>query len=171
VFIVDVKSANPWFLVSVNVLSLYVYPVTKVSVIPVTKPHTSKVVPLFVTKVTHPVVGLYVPPVTFMSLSLNNAAEFVTLNVPPVVFVNDSCWVPAFALPLETWTSTTLPVYELKVVVGNLVPNAVSVSPVYVLNKVVANLASNSVCKFTTSLILWVCAELPKSDRFILPFV
>ena len=80
-------------------------PVTKVSVKPVTNPHTSKVVALFVVNVTHPVDGLYVPPVTFTSLSLNKAAEFVTLNVPPVVFVNDNCCVPAFALPLETWTS------------------------------------------------------------------
>ena len=104
-------------------------PVTKVSVIPVTKPQTSNVVPLLVVNVTHPFEGLYVPPVTLTSLSLNNAAELVTLNVPPVVFVNDSCCVTELALPLETKTSTTLPVYELKILVSNLSSICVCTSP------------------------------------------
>ena len=77
----------------------------KVSVKPVTKPQTSKLVPLFVVNVTHPVLLSYVPPVTFISLSENNAAEFVTVNVPPVLFVNVSCEVPALALPLTTYVS------------------------------------------------------------------
>ena len=59
-------------------------------------------VPLFVPKVIQPLLGLYVPPVTLISLSENKAAELVTLNVPPLLFVNVNCEFAALALPLTT---------------------------------------------------------------------
>ena len=48
-------TSTPLLLSNTKFSPVNVPPVTNVSVIPVTKPHTSKVVPLFVTKVTQPV--------------------------------------------------------------------------------------------------------------------
>ena len=38
-------------------------------------------------------------------MSENNAAEFVTVNVPPVLYVNVNCEVATSALPLTTKVS------------------------------------------------------------------
>ena len=75
------------------------------SVIPVTNPQTSKVVPLFVLKVTQPLLILYVPPVTLISLSLNKAAALFTTKVPPVLFVKVNSDVETSALPEITKVS------------------------------------------------------------------
>ena len=45
------------------------------------------------------------------------------------------------------------------------------VSPVCVLNNDDSTLVSKDDCKLTTSLIGWVCADEPNSERFILPLV
>ena len=58
---------------------------------------------------------MYVPPVTLISLSENKAAELVTLNVPPLLFVNVNSDVAASALPLITNVSAlTELIKELK---------------------------------------------------------